>query len=284
MLRAHDPKTKLSEVQLAVAREYGFPSWRKLKAHVELVRAELRELAPAAASQGSAAETISPDDPDLAQLLVAVEQGNTQAAAEILARRPSLARAHGPDGQTPLHVAAQCNDPRLGVLLRKQISDALYMACRNAHEEVFRFLLTKKPDLSFKAYMGGTPLHWAYFGGSRRIIELFEQAGADTTARDDAFHCTPRLFGICAPARWGFAFLVQKRLTADPSLASQTDGRTSPLHEAARSGSAEVVRLLLDHAADPTLRDAAGKTPPEIAADHGHHGVVDILQKGDKSN
>ncbi len=178
----------------------------------------------------------------MAQLLVAVEQGNPQTVAEILARRPTLARAHGPDGQTPLHVAAQCNDPRLGALLlgygadpeakfgqsghtaiswavtcnamefaramvqlgakfdlfcaagigsvesvraffdqsgnllpnaarsgtsrfavdgtrlpcppqtpREQISDALYMACRNAHEEVVRFLLTKEPDLSFKA-------------------------------------------------------------------------------------------------------------------------------------
>ncbi len=298
-----------------------------------------------------------------------MEQGNPQTVAEILARRPTLARAHGPDGQTPLHVAAQCNDPRLGALLlgygadpeakfgqsghtaiswavtcnamefaramvqlgakfdlfcaagigsvesvraffdqsgnllpnaarsgtsrfavdgtrlpcppqtpREQISDALYMACRNAHEEVVRFLLTKEPDLSFKAYMGGTPLHWAYFGGSRRIIELLEQAGADPTARDDALHCTPRMFGICAPASWGFASLVQKRLTEDPSLAKLTDGRTSPLHEAARSGNAEVVRLLLDHAADPTLRDGDGQSPLEIAANHGHHGVVDMLE------
>jgi len=128
-----------------------------------------------------------------------------------------------------------------------------------------------------KAYTGGTPLHWAYFGGSRRIIELLEQAGADTTARDDGLHCTPRMFGICAPASWGFAALVQKRLMEDPSLANQTDGQTSPLHEAARSGSAEVARLLLDHAADPTLRDGHGKTPLEIAADHGHDGVLDIF-------
>ncbi|MGO9918320.1 MAG: hypothetical protein ACLQIB_26940, partial [Isosphaeraceae bacterium] len=57
---------------------------------------------------------ISPDDPDLAQLLTAVEQGNPQTVREILDRKPSLARAYGPNGQTPLHVAAQCNDPRLG--------------------------------------------------------------------------------------------------------------------------------------------------------------------------
>jgi ankyrin repeat protein len=34
-LRASDPQTKLAAAQRAVAYDYGFPSWRKLKAHVE---------------------------------------------------------------------------------------------------------------------------------------------------------------------------------------------------------------------------------------------------------
>ena len=50
---------------------------------------------------------------------------------------------------------------------REQVSDALYIACRNGQTEVVRFLLGKHPDLSFRAYLGATPLHWAYFGGSR---------------------------------------------------------------------------------------------------------------------
>src|SRR5437870_5532837 len=32
---------------------------------------------------------------------------------------------------------------------REQISDSLSMACRNAHVDVARFLLTKQPDLMF---------------------------------------------------------------------------------------------------------------------------------------
>src|SRR5258707_1220378 len=34
-LRKIDPGAKLADAQRAVAREHGFPSWRKLKAHVE---------------------------------------------------------------------------------------------------------------------------------------------------------------------------------------------------------------------------------------------------------
>src|SRR6187399_990309 len=38
-LRASDPQAKLAEAQKDVARKYGFPSWRALKAHVDAARA-----------------------------------------------------------------------------------------------------------------------------------------------------------------------------------------------------------------------------------------------------
>ena len=331
VLRASDPAAKLSDAQLLIAREYGFSSWRKLKSHVEQLRDTLGTLAPPETRPPEATE-IPADDPDLTQLISAVQAGDIQIAGEFLKRRPQLVRAKGPEGQTPLHVAAQCNDVRLGLLLlgcgadreatfgqsghtplswavtchaldfaralvklgsqpdlfcaagigdlihiqrlfnesgliphasrtgssrmgadgkrlpcppltaNEQISDALYIACRNGHVEVVRFLLTKQPDLAFRAYMGATPLHWAYFGGSQEVIDLLEAAGADPTLRDETLRCTPRAFGICAPTNWGFFELVQARLKQDPTLAQIQDGSTSPLHEAARSGSVPYCR------------------------------------------
>jgi ankyrin repeat protein len=127
--------------------------------------------------------------------------------------------------------------------------------------------------------MGATPLHWAYFSGSPTVVNLVEQAGADPAARDDTLGCTPRAFGICAPANWGFAALVRARLAEDPSLARLVDGRTSPLHEAARSGSAEVVSLLLEHGADASRVDGEGKTPLEIASERGDEEAVELLRQ-----
>lgn len=53
-MRQRNPNAKLSESQHALAGDYGFPSWAKLKAHVESlpVRAEA-ELAVAAGSRGT---------------------------------------------------------------------------------------------------------------------------------------------------------------------------------------------------------------------------------------
>ena len=54
------------------------------------------------------------------------------------------------------------------------------------------------------------------------------------------------------------------------------DGRT-PLHVVAADGREVFVRLLLDHGADPTARDATGHTPLETALLNGRIQVVMVL-------
>jgi ankyrin repeat protein len=161
-----------------------------------------------------------------------------------------------------------------------QISDALYMAARNAHASVVRFLLSKSPDLSFRAYLGGTPLHWAFFGGSQEVVDLLTKAGADPALRDDTLGVTPRAFGICTLANWGFGFLVRDRLRQDPSLARINDG-TTPLHEAAREGHLEVVEMLLEAGADPNAVNRDGRTPTQLASTHGHGQVLAALRRAE---
>jgi ankyrin repeat protein len=279
---------------------------------------------------------VEPDDPDLVALLKAVRDGDAARVGTLAIARPALVKARGPAGQTALHLAAECNDPKIGVVLiacgadpdatmgesghtamswaitcyaiefaqaltrlgakpdlfcaagmgnldavrawfdeagqlrpeasrtgssrlgadgvrlpcppvspREQISDALYIASRNAQLDVVRELLRHQPDLTFRAYEGGTALHWAYFGGSREIVDLLIAAGADERAEDDTRHCAPRAFGICTAASWGFALQVERLLRDDPALKEvrTADGRT-PLEIARTAGHADVVKLL----------------------------------------
>jgi ankyrin repeat protein len=363
-LRTGDPRATLSDAQLAVARDYGFASWRKLKAHVDRLRAALDALT----GNGSASGAVAPDDPELARLLEAVRTGARPVVATMLRARPGLARAHGEQGETALHVAAECDDPVIGVVLlafgadpdakfgdsghtplswavtchalgfvrgmaqagaaldlfcaagsgsvdgvlacfdergalragasktgssryaadgtrlpcppdspAEQIADALYIAARTAQPDVVRVLLAHRPDLSFRAYMGGTPLHWAYFGGSRAVVDLLLAAGADPAARDHELGATPRAFAICCPASWGFDDLVRRRLSEDPSLATLMDGRTSALHEAARAGHTSTIQLLLDAGANPALLNGEGQTPGDLASVAGHAAVAAAL-------
>jgi ankyrin repeat protein len=55
--------------------------------------------------------------------------------------------------------------------------------------------------------------------------------------------------------------------------------RTAPLHEAAMRGNLEVIRLLLDHGADPNIHDTGyDATPAGWAEHHGQHEAQQALQ------
>jgi ankyrin repeat protein len=151
---------------------------------------------------------------------------------------------------------------------REIISDALYLASRNGRTEAVRELLRHDPDLSFRAYIGGTPLHWAYFDGQPEVIELLLRAGADVTILDSVYRCVPRAFGICVASSWGFAHIVFRQLKFDHTLVNIVGGRGTPLHEAARSGNVAIIRLLLQNGADRSIRDPDGKTPLELAGEN----------------
>ncbi len=111
---------------------------------------------------------------------------------------------------------------------REQISDALYIASRNGLADAVRELLTRSPDLGFRAYAGGTALHWAYFSGNSEVIAMLIDAGADTERHDNPLNAPPRAFGICTAASWGFGWKVKMLLAGEPTLADAktADGKT----------------------------------------------------------
>lgn len=64
---------------------------------------------------------------------------------------------------------------------------------------------------------------------------------------------------------------------ADPNVADSSTG-TTPLHDAARTGFLDTVRLLVHFKADARARDHAGRLPVDLASQQGHADVVTFLQ------
>ncbi|KAL2849604.1 hypothetical protein BJY01DRAFT_142771 [Aspergillus pseudoustus] len=67
--------------------------------------------------------------------------------------------------------------------------------------------------------------------------------------------------------------LINKKLYEDhPDSYNQCfwSGCGTALHDAANLGRLDVVRYLLDHGADPTIRDAIGRTPCDWAVKYRH--------------
>lgn len=178
------------------------------------LRADLDRLAAAA------------PDP-VVEVFAAIRRGEGPVVDRLLASHPALASARDEEGGTPLS------------------------ACRAGHEGTARELLAHGPDLAFRAFAGGTALHWAYFAGAPPVVALLLAAGADPALRDPVLGCTPEAFGICVPASWGWASKVRERLEQDPALVATASRRGGPLHEAAH--------------ADPGRRNADGRTALDLA-------------------
>ena len=83
-LRQRDARAKLADAQLAIARDYGFSSWRALKAEIDRRRA-----------------------PMLASFFSACRAGDVATLRDLLATEPALARAHTAEGSTGLHLAVE---------------------------------------------------------------------------------------------------------------------------------------------------------------------------------
>lgn len=98
-LRATDPNAKLADAQRLLARDYGFPSWRKLKAHVE---AQTPAAAPTA-------------DDVAAAFLLRVAEGDIDRVRAAIAAAPGFANIIGPHPfwggrPQPLHLAIERRD------------------------------------------------------------------------------------------------------------------------------------------------------------------------------
>ena len=86
-LRTTDAAARLADAQLAIAREYGFASWRALKAEIDRRRA-----------------------PHVAEFLRACAAGDVDTLRQLLKNHPGFARERIAAGSTGLHLAVRHPD------------------------------------------------------------------------------------------------------------------------------------------------------------------------------
>ena len=71
------------------------------------------------------------------------------------------------------------------------VSEAFYIAARNGHIHVARFLLDKGADINCRGFFGAPGLHWAAINGHKKMVEFLISHGADIHLRDEKFDSTP---------------------------------------------------------------------------------------------
>jgi ankyrin repeat protein len=191
---------------------------------------------------------------------------------------------------------------------RTMIEDLLMAAAGHGFTDRVRTLLAWGVDPDGRGsrhpiYLGRSPVQEAALAGHMDVVVVLVDAGAGWEH--------DQVDELIAAAMAGDRDALNRRLAADPGLreraiercpdqlvrAAGQDSReavtllielgfdvnarprTAPLHEAALRGDIPMIRLLLDHGADPNMHDTGyDSTPAGWAEHHGQHEAQQLLE------
>ncbi len=170
----------------------------------------------------------------------------------------------------------------------------LHFAAREGELEIAQLLLEAGADVNAIAADGKNPLNLAIYNGHYELAELLIDAGGDVN-QPDAEGFTPLFFAVDRRnMEWNPGFpwvqtadplplivkLLEKGAAADPFIDNTPVSRrnfggsprvsfATPLMRAAYSGDIDLVRLLVEHGANPLVENSEHETPLLVAAGYG---------------
>lgn len=243
---------RLADAQLIVARDYGFPSWSKLKHHVEGFE-NLRDEFFGAIKSGDRpkVQALLKDSPRLAQsrnphsfgevpITAAANRADTgmidillKAGADVNARSDWWAGSFG---------ALDIADPETSeYLLKKGATLTVHAAARLGKANQLKQILEDNPEsVSERGGDGQFPLQ---FAGTAEIVDILAEARADLDARDIDHESTA--------AQW-------------------------------RIKNREVLERLVHHGASTDIFIAVALDNPDLIAKHLQQDPASLLRKADK--
>jgi ankyrin repeat protein len=268
-LRNAKPETQLAEAQFEIAKQYGYSSWRTLKAHVDSLSVE-------------------------GQLFDAAKKGEVARLRALLDQHPDKRFIRDkPYEWTLLHAAAS----------RDQSSTASKDSLGAVNLLLDRGLDPNARERGDNTYA----MHWAAAAGDLPVVRRLADAGGDVIGHgddheleiigwatcwegcDDDAHRAVADFLISRGARhhifsaiaMNLGDEVRRIVTTSPGALnrrlSRNENHQSPLHFAVRMNKPAMVELLIELGADPLAVDASGNP----ATAYAHHAGIDrpIVEK-----
>ena len=271
--RRIDPQTKLASVLLSIARDYGFPSWRALKAEIEQ-----RETG------------------DVAPFFEACEKGDADELRELLAKNLSLVRAENPKAQdrgwTGLHTAAKGGHAAAVRLLLHHGADPnareagdntypLHWAAARKDVEVVRALL----DAGGDAHGSGDMHEFDVIGWAA----VYREPGDDPSGVVSLLVERGARHHIFSAISLGDLDLIRKLVEENPERLdrrmSRFEDRQTALHFAIQRKRYDILDLLIELGADLEAEDHHGHTALAVAMMRGDQEAIRRLHAaGAKGN
>jgi hypothetical protein len=169
-------------------------------------------------------------DQSVVEELVGNAHGNIARVRELLDVHPAALNLRAPWNESAIEAATQMGDkPIIELLIARGAPVDFFTACVLGRMDDVQAELEAEPSRANARGVHDLPaLYFAAIGGDIEIAKRLLEAGADVNAKAEA---------------------------------------AAPIHGAVMGGSAGMVRLLLEHDADPSLPDYKGRGARELAED-----------------
>ncbi len=215
------------------------------------------------------------------RIFEAVQGGDLSEVQKIVDADPQTINLRNAEGLSPLIVAAYWGQTDILGFLRQQTGELnFWEAVVLGDQARVQAFIDQDPEL-VSAYSpdGFTALHLAVFFGQPETARLLLQAGANVLARTtnalDNHPLHAAVAGSNVETRLASAELL---LNAGAAVNGRQSGGFTALMAAAQNADTDLLRLLLAHGADPSIRDDQGRTAADIAVSAGHTEVAAQLQ------
>jgi len=201
------------------------------------------------------------------KLFELIDAGDKDALCEELGLDPELAGKRNADGLSPvLYALYNGKSDLVEALLDANPPLDVFDSAAVGRTRGLEELLEGEPALATAWSADGfTALHLAAFFGEEDAAKILIGRGGEVNlvARNASIHVTP----LHSAAAGGHAGIVKLLLEhgADPNAAQ--DGGFTPLHSAAQNDDRDSVEALLEAGADPSRANDEGKTPADLAGD-----------------
>lgn len=221
---ASGDRITLADAHLAIARNYGFPSWPKLVRHVQtatdggfVLRPLIRPVELSSGRRWKLPDGAHVSTDDVFTMFVAAREGDTAAVTRLVRRAPSLAT------------------------VEYNYTPPIHFAVREGHRDIAELLLDHGADPAYRSYpFQESLLTFAEDRGHQDVAELLRGR------LSRRFAISSGTQAIIAAAKRGDLAAVESELAHDHGLARASDdtGNTA-LHEAAKHGHLHMVQTLL---------------------------------------
>jgi uncharacterized protein len=209
-------------------------------------------------------------------VIAAVHAGEIDKIKEALQADPSLASAKDERGVSALmHAYYRGRRDIAQVILTSRADLDIFEAAASGRAQTVSEILDRDGGQA-KAWSadGFTALHFAAFFNQPTIARELVRRGADVAAVSmNPMEVTPLHSAAAAHA----TEIVRMLVESDAPVNAKQHGGWTALHAAADYGDEEMIKILLQHGADPLTQNDDGKTPAQIAQLKGRDNALQLL-------